>query len=145
MKITIERIPPDAAPEIIIRCHEEDDSIRQLMDVLHKPDKRLVGVADSKLHLVHPQDVYYFESVDSKVFMYCEKRVYESKLKLYEIESACSGLDFFRATKSTVLNIAKISSVHPLLYGRFEARLHNGEKVYISRQFVPVLKNKLGL
>ncbi|MFD2876694.1 hypothetical protein ACFTAO_13145 [Paenibacillus rhizoplanae] len=32
-----------------------------------------------------------------------------------------------------------------MLYGRYEALLHNGEKVYISRQYVPVLKRKLGL
>lgn len=52
---------------------------------------------------------------------------------------------FFRASKSTIINISKIESVSPIFYGKFEALLQNGEKIFISRQYVPVFKKKLGL
>ncbi|MCW1941557.1 LytTR family transcriptional regulator [Bacillus anthracis] len=55
----------------------------------------------------------------------------------------CKEKECFRATKSTILNIAKITSVHPSFSGRFEAMLDNGERVVISRQYVPVLKKCL--
>ncbi|MNO06005.1 LytTr DNA-binding domain protein [compost metagenome] len=71
--------------------------------------------------------------------------MYEVKQKLYELEALSSRLSCFRASKSTVLNIAKISMVRPAFSGRFEAVLDNGERVVISRQYVPVLKNMLGL
>ncbi|MFD2881540.1 hypothetical protein ACFTAO_45705 [Paenibacillus rhizoplanae] len=35
--------------------------------------------------------------------------------------------------------------MRPSLSGRFTALLDNGERVVISRQYVPVLKQRLGL
>jgi DNA-binding LytR/AlgR family response regulator len=43
------------------------------------------------------------------------------------------------------LNIEKITLVRPFIGGRFEAVLDNKEKVVVSRQYVPQLKNKIGL
>jgi DNA-binding LytR/AlgR family response regulator len=117
----------------------------QLIYSIKSASKKLIGIADSQMHIINPKDVYYFESVDNKVFIYCQKSVFESRHKLYEIEKEYENWDFFRASKSTILNITKIESVSPVFYGRFEALLQNGEKAFISRQYVPVLKNKLGL
>jgi len=97
------------------------------------------------MHIINPKDVFYFESVDNKVFIYCKQKIFQSKLKLYEIESEYENSDFFRASKSIIINISKIESVSPVFYGKFQALLQNGEKIFISRQFVPVFKKKLGL
>jgi DNA-binding LytR/AlgR family response regulator len=145
IKITIENIPDGIEPEIIIKCNEVDDSLLQLIDSIKSASKKLVGITDLQLHIINPKDVFYFESVDNKVFIYCQEKVFESRLKLYEIEKAYENWDFFRASKSTILNITKIDSVRPVFYGKFEALLQNGERVVISRQYVPVLRKKLGL
>ncbi len=145
MKITLESIPAGSEPEIIIRSHEADESLLQLVYSLRTASRKLIGIADQQLHLIDPRDVFYFESVDSKVFIYLQEKVYESRLRLYEIETDFEGGDFFRASKSSILNISRIASVKPVFDGRFQALLQNGESVYISRQYVPVLKKKLGL
>ncbi len=145
MKITIENIPDGSEPEIIIKCNELDESMLQLIHSLKSKPKKLVGTYDSQMLIIEPGDVYYFEAVDNKVFIYCKDKVLESKLKLYEIEAEYENSNFFRASKSTILNIDKIMSLKPAFSGRFEALLKNGEKVIISRQFVPVLRKKLGL
>ena len=44
-----------------------------------------------------------------------------------------------------ILNLAKVSRFRPAVSGRFEAILQNGEKVMISRQYVPVIRKQLGL
>ena len=79
------------------------------------------------------------------MFAYLEKDVYETKYKLYELEQRLWGTDFFRATKSTLTNLAKVESLSPAFNGRFELSMKNGEKLMVSRQYVPVLKEKLGL
>lgn len=145
MKITIENIPAEDEPELIIKCNELDESLLELISSINSADKKLVGIEELKMHIINPKDVFYFESVDNKVFIYCKEKVYESRLKLYEIEKEYENSNFFRSSKSTILNIAKIESVSPVFYGKFEAFLHNGEKIVISRQYVPVLKKKLGL
>jgi DNA-binding LytR/AlgR family response regulator len=145
IKIIIEKIPDGIEPEIIVKCNEIDDSLWYLIHSIKATANKLIGMLDLQMHIIDPNDVYYFEAVDNKVFIYCKEKFFESKLKLYEIEKLYENGDFFRASKSTILNIAKINSIGPLFYGRFEALLQNGEKVIISRQYVPVLKRKLGL
>lgn len=145
IKITIENIPNGIEPEIIIKCNEADESMFELINSIKSISEKLIGIVDSKLYMINPNDVYYFESVDHKVFIYCKEMVYESRLRLYEIEAKFENGLFFRASKSTILNISKIQSINPVFYGRFEALLENGEKSIISRQYVPTLKNKLGL
>ena len=44
-----------------------------------------------------------------------------------------------------ILNTDKIDFVAPSFSGRFEATLQNGEKVTVSRQYVSILKKKMGL
>ena len=90
-------------------------------------------------------EVFYFEYVDTKVFVYCRSQVYEIKKKLYELEEMLPAQDFIRINKATILNLNKISSLSPTLGGRFEASLKNGEKIIISRQYVNALKEALGL
>jgi DNA-binding LytR/AlgR family response regulator len=145
VKITIENIPVGSEPEIIIRCNEPDDSLLQLIYSIKSSSKKLIGITDLQMHIISPSDVFYFESVDNKVFIYCKEKVFESRLRLYEIEREYENWNFFRASKSTIINIEKIKSVSPIFYGRFEALLLNNEKIIISRQYVPMLKNKLGL
>lgn len=145
MKIKIENIPAGSETEIVIRCAELDESLIRLVNSAKAASKKLIGITESQLYFIEPRDVYYFEAVDSKVFIYCREKVYESKLKLYEVEDEYAGSDFFRASKSTILNLARIESIKPMFSGRFEALLQNGEKVLISRQYVPALKKMLGL
>ncbi len=145
MKIIIEDIGPDEEDEIIIRCKKLSPTALKLISELKMGDNKLTGMKDGNIIVLDPQNVYYFESIDNKVFIYTKQNIYETKMKLYEIEASYQDTDFFRASKSVVLNITKIRHVSPAYSGRFEALLLNGEKIIISRQYVPDLKRKLGL
>lgn len=145
MKIIIEDINPGDEEQIIIRCKNLDDTVLKLISELKAGQKKLTGIKDGMITMIDTKNVYYFEVVDNKVFIYCKQNVYESKLKLYEIEENYENSNFFRASKSVILNITKIKSLSPAYSGRFEALLFNGEKVVISRQYVPELKKRLGL
>lgn len=145
MKISIENINHNEEEEIIIRCYEVNDEILELMKKLKTKSNTLIGYNDDAIYQLNPSNVYYFESLDNKVFIYCRDKLYESKQKLYELEQICDQRKFFRASKSIIINIAKISYIKPSLSGRFEATMENGEKVLVSRQYVPILKAKLGI
>lgn len=145
MKVSIEEIGREQEEEIIIRCHEVNDDILKLLNRFKREGTPLLGYDDDSIHRLRLADVYYFEAVDNKVFIYCKDKVFESKQKLYELEAMCEGKKFFRASKSSIVNIARISFVRPSISGRFEAKLDNGESLEVSRQYVPVLKKMLGL
>lgn len=145
MKIIIEDLKDGEEEEIIIRSNNIDDSILQMIYGVKMHTQKMVGLYNGRMTMIEPKDIFYFESVDNKTFIYCEKQVFESKMKLYEIENQYENTDFFRASKSIILNLSKIKNLSPAFNGRFEALLKNNEKVIISRQFVPALKKKLGL
>ena len=145
MRITI--IEPDDTDEdeIIIRCRHLDKRLLKLIYAIKAGEDKITALHDGNYFQVAPEDIYYFEAVDNKVFMYLDKEVYETKRRLYELERLFQGTDFFRASKSCIVNLAKVKSLSPAFNGRFEALMRNGERVMISRQYVPVLKEKLGL
>ena len=145
MKISVREIDSREEEEIIIKCHEMNDDILDLVRRLKMNQDRLTAYADDRVYRIPFSDVFYFETVDSKAFLYCEDRVYETKLKLYEFEDLTRAGKFFRASKSTIINTTKISHVKPSMSGRFEVYLKNGECVLVSRQYVPELKRQIGL
>lgn len=145
MKITIIDCPEGEEDEIIIKCRQMDEQMLKMIRALKAGQERVTGMKDGKIVQVAPKEIYYFEAVDNRVFLYMEREVYEVRHKLYELEEQFRGTDFFRASKSTILNLSKVKSFAPSLGGRFEANMKNGEKLVISRQYVPILKEKLGL
>lgn len=144
-KITITQIDENENEEIIVRCHEINDEVMSIVERLQKSHSILLGSKDNEVFRINYKDIFYIESVDNKTFICLKENVYESKLKLYEIEQQLQSTTFFRCSKAMILNIAKIRSVSPALNGRFEAKLFNNETVIISRQYVPQLKKKLGM
>lgn len=145
MKITIMDRADGEEDEIIIRCRHMNRQLLKLIYAIKSGQEKILALRGSEYVQISPEKIYYFEAVDNKVFLYLEKEVYEVKLKLYELEEQFRGMDFFRASKSCVVNLAKVKSISPAFNGRFEAHMKNGEKVMISRQYVPILKEKLGL
>lgn len=145
MKMTIVDIPPGEEEEIILRCSKIDENVMQLLNNFMTGSTKLHVYKEGKIYMIAPEEIYYFESVDQKVFAYCEREVYETKSRLYELEKELPPKDFLRATKSIILNLNKVQRLAPAFGGRFEALLNNGEKIIISRQYVGILKEKLGL
>lgn len=145
MKIIIEDIGPDEEEAIVIRCREVDESLLKLINGLKIKKEKLTVSQGEKILQIDPEEIYYFEAVNSKVFLYLEKDMYETRLKLYELEQRYAETDFLRISKSVILNLAKVENFCPLFNGRFEALMKNGERVVISRQYVPLLKNKLNI
>ncbi len=144
MKIVIEDISPEDEEQIIVRCHQITPELLRAISML-KSAEALIGYDKSQIYRVMPSNILYFESVDNKTFFYTKDRVYESKQKLYELEEILANGDFLRVSKAVILNLSKIKSLAPALSGRFEAKLENGEKVIISRQYVSELKKKLNI
>ncbi len=143
MKITILDKKPDEEDEIIVKCEFLDEGITRLLNQLKNGNSKINFYKNNQIHLVEKNEVLYFESVDDKVFAYTLKEVFETKLKLYELEEILPERIFFRANKAVIVNIDKIESLSPAFSGRFEAILKNGYKVIISRNYVPKLKELL--
>lgn len=145
MNIIIQDCPEDAEDEIIIRCKQVDEELLTMIYALKAGRDKMTVSRDGKIFQIAPAEIYYFESVDNRVFAYTQKEVYDVKGRLYDLEERFRHTDFFRASKSTIINLSKVRNFSPGFNGRFEACLDNGEKLIVSRQYAAGLKEKLGL
>jgi DNA-binding LytR/AlgR family response regulator len=144
MKILIEESPDNDDTELIIKCKSVNDEIQRIIDFIKLSDEKIIGFLNGDSYVVDPIKILYFESVDKKTFMYTEDTVYEISLRLYELEKKMSKYDFFRSSKSTIINISRIKKLSHKFNGKLEATLDNDEKLLISRQYVSVIKEILG-
>lgn len=111
--------------------------------VLIEQTDMVSGYDEDGIHGIRLSDIYYLEAVADRVFIHCKDKVYESRKKLYELEAL--GRGFFRASRSTIVNINMLEYTRPSLSGRFRAYLTNGEEMEVSRQYIPALRRMLGV
>jgi DNA-binding LytR/AlgR family response regulator len=143
MKVRVESIRNKEEEHVLIRCCKVNDEVLEIVNFVKSKDDLLTGYESSQMFQISLRDIYYFESVDNKVYAYLKNKVYEMKNKLYELEELYEKRQFFRCSKSVLVNLLKIECVKPALNGRFTAKLLNGEQIIISRQYVPILKKLL--
>lgn len=131
-------------PEVVeIHCHKISDEVKEIVAFVKSRQGQLTGTIDDRQFEISVSDIFYIESVDNKSFIYTQNKVYETRQKLYELEDLLKSKRFLRISKSTLLNLMKISSIKPALNGRFMAVLYSGEETIISRKYVPELKKAL--
>ena len=143
MKITLNQDPAFPETEVIINCPQADEDILRLVAMLRIHQKKLVGILEGEQYLLDVKDILYIDTADKKTFLYTEKGVYQSALRLYELEDTLKELDFFRAGRSVILNFCRIRSVRPELGRRWLVTMDNGEQVWVSRQYAGELREKL--
>ena len=143
MKIKIFKITKEQPEQLEIRCHEITEQVREIVTFVKSRQGQLNGVIEGKQYEIPIMVIYYIEAVDSKVFLYSSKKVYETKQKIYELENALKEKYFLRVSKSLLLNLMKVKSIKPAVNGRFMAILQSGEEIMISRKYVPELKAAL--
>ncbi len=69
----------------------------------------------------------------------------EVRQRLYELEMVLSDKDFIRISKSQIVNINKIRSLKPEINHTILVTMCNGEQLYISRKYVPAIRNMLSI
>ena len=108
-------------------------------------EEKLDAIDNDKHYLVSPLEVFYFESVDNRTFLYTETQVLEIRKRLYELEEILSDKDFVRTSKSQLVNINKIKSLKPELNRSITAKMINGEILFISRRYAKQIKTLLSI
>lgn len=143
LKVEIQEGYPDT--KVLIQCSAVTDEIKSLQALLLSTSQKISCTRNYQTHLLDKRDILYIESVDKQCFLYTTDAVYESNLKLYQLEELFDAAGFFRNAKSQIINIAKIKSLCPEFGGRIEVKMENGEVVMISRQYAKLFRERIGL
>ncbi|WMC94373.1 LytTR family DNA-binding domain-containing protein [Kineothrix sp. MB12-C1] len=145
MKIRINEVPEQEDVEVIINCKKVDEEIMRIITMLRVYDKKLTGIKGDQTYLLDAAKIFYIDTVDKKTFLYTENEVYETPLRLYELEEQLDTAGFFRAGKSVLINFNEIKALKSDFNGRILVTMNNGEKLMVSRQYAVTIKEKLDI
>ncbi len=145
MKISINIDPRLTETEIVINCGSLTEETESIIAALRMEDNQITVIKDGETHILDISKIAYIESVDRKTFVYTESDCYESKLKLYEMDSRLCGSNFLRISKSCIVRLKYIRSLKSEFDRRIRITLENGEQLIASRQYADELKKRLGV
>lgn len=144
MNVIVEEQEDLIEDKVVIYCREENQEIRKIKGFIKNINTKLCASLDFKKVMITPDEIYYIESVDKKTFVYIKDKVLECSLKLYEIEDRFKEFSFFRANKSTIVNVMYIKDINILLNRNLLVTLESKEKITISRRNVKDFRKLIG-
>ncbi|HAR86733.1 MAG TPA: histidine kinase, partial [Clostridium sp.] len=86
MKIIINEVEDIEDVEIVINCKTIDENVTRIISKLKALEEKITGNKDGKIFILDTNEIFYFESVDKKTFIYMDKEVFQTHLRLYELE-----------------------------------------------------------
>lgn len=144
MKIVINTDENAEDLEVAITCKQLTPDIERILAMLRMMEMQLTGFYNGAAYRVAIDQILYIETVDKKTFLYTVDQVYESNLRLYELEEQLEQHSFFRVSKSCIINFKHILSIKADIDRKFLVTLTNGEKLIVSRQYSEYVKERLG-
>ena len=144
MKVTITK-DIESGTAVEIHCREVTSETERLERYISRFDERLQATSEGNTYNVQIDEILYIESVDKKTFLYTTGHVLQTEKRLYELEELLDEKTFFRASKSVIVNLNKITRLKPEVTRNILATLTNGEVIVISRRNVKALKELIGL
>ncbi len=145
MKIEIVVDEKAADLTVTVTCRQLTPDIERLMATLRMMNHQITGRKQGEIYLLDVAQIIYIESVDRKCFIYTAGEVYESELRLYELEQQLEEYGFFRVSKSCLIHLQSIQSLKTDINRRIRITMSNGEQIIASRQYADELKKRLGV
>ena len=130
-------------PEVTIEYRDLTENVKRVSDFVRSVDQSITCRKNDEEFSIPVNDIFYVESVDKKAFAYCESEVYQSGLRLIELEEVLSHAGFVRVSKSAILNVEKLRGVNNLANSKLEALLVNDERICVSRKYLKDIREVL--
>jgi DNA-binding LytR/AlgR family response regulator len=145
MRIEIDVDDKYADTEVIIRTPKITQEIEKMIALMRMINMQIGVRHNDETYLLDIEKILHIDTVDRKILVYTEDEIYESDLKLYEIEMELVERDFLRVSKQTIVNLRKVKSLRAEFDRKIRLTLQNGEQIIVSRMYSDELRRKLGL
>ena len=146
MKIRIEIDDNLTEEEIVIRCrtlNEDVLSIQKNISEAINTRMQLNVIKGDAEYYITLEEILFFETDGSMVAVHTKGQIYETKLRLYELEEMLPGM-FMRVSKSTILNTTKIRAIHKNITRASEVEFIGSNKLaFVSRNYFKPLMSKI--
>ncbi|MBQ4522250.1 MAG: LytTR family transcriptional regulator DNA-binding domain-containing protein [Lachnospiraceae bacterium] len=134
MKYTINQIS-NGEDEVIVNYRTMNPEVERIVHFIKREQLRLVGWKEKEQKVIDTKNILYIETVDGKTFAYTKDNVLKLEYTLTQVEQLLNDINFFRCSKSMIINIDKVDSLKSLPSNRIDAKMVNGEHIIISRTY----------
>lgn len=134
---------PNVELTVTIEYPKQSSQLNRIIQKLKSEEKALVGSENGRDYKVFMADIFYIESVDKRTFIYTRDMVFRSEKRLYQLENELKEYDFVKVSRNCLVNINELIHIKALANSRLEAELSNGEKIIVSRTYIPEIKRKV--
>ena len=145
MKIEINVDDKIEETSISISCKGLTPELQKMITMMRILDKKFAVTRDGETFLLDVAEIIYIEAIDRKTFVYTKDGVYESGLRLYELEQQLEEFGFCRVSKSCLVQLRAVRSLKSDINRRIRVTLDNGEVIIASRQYADEIKRRLGV
>ena len=142
MKYTIEQIS-NGEDELILRYQSLTKEVERILSFMNTSQRKLIGLRGNTQVVIDISQILYIESVDRKNFVYTVNDVFQIEYSLTQMERILNTVNYFRCSKSMIINIDKIMELKSLASNRIDATLGNGEHIIISRTYASEFRKRL--
>ena len=144
MQVKIEVSPEHTSPRAVIYTDRITPEIQRALDILQAKDAPVLADRGGRTFLLSGQDIYMVRVVDRETRLYTEREEYSTRKRLYELLDQLGG-GFMQISKSCIVNLSYAESVEAGLGGSLLLKMKNGLSDYVSRKYLPGLKDYLGI
>ena len=145
LKITIDVDDKNEEIEVNIKCNKLTSEVENLIATLRIINQQMLVIKDNENYLLDVNKISYIEALERKTFVYTEDEIFESKLKLYEMEERLCHCGFIRISKSCLIHLKYIKSIRNDIERKLRLTMKNDEQIIVSRQYADEIKKRLGV
>jgi len=145
MRIDIDINDQYSDTSVTIHAPRLSQDIEKMIAMMRMLDMQISAERNGETYILDANQILYIEAVERKTFIYTETDMYESELKLYEVEEQLLERDFLRISKQSIVNLRMIKSLKADINRKIKLTLKNGEQIMVSRMYSDDLRKKLGV
>ena len=144
MQVKIEVSPEHTPSRAVIYTDRLTPEIQRALDILQSKNSPILVEQNERTLLLTPQDVYMVRVESGETKVYTRQNSYSSRKRLYELLDQL-GEGFMQISKACAVNLSYIQSVEAGFGGGLLLKMKNGVSDYVSRKYLPDLKDYLGI
>jgi DNA-binding LytR/AlgR family response regulator len=133
-------------PKIIIITNKVTDELTDLVKSFTGiVPQMLIGFRNDNAEILREEAIYRIYTASGKVYAVTDNGEYTLRLRLYELEQRLDKHNFVRISNSEIIHLQKVKSFDLSFSGTICISLSNGMVSYVSRRYVPKIKQVLGI
>lgn len=134
---------PNVELTVTVEYPEPSSQLTRIIQKLKSEEQFLIGSENGRNYKVMAPDIFYVESVDKRTFIYTKEMVFRSEKRLYQLEDVLKAYEFVKVSRTCLVNMNELVHIKALPNSRLEAELSNGEKIVVSRTYIPEIKRRV--